>query len=54
MHTLIQILILVVVVWFCFWAIERSSVPEPMSWIIKLIIAALAIFKVLAIAGLAV
>jgi len=52
MSTLIALLILAVIVWFCFYIIDAIPVPTPFNWVIKAIIGILAIAKLLSLAGL--
>ncbi len=53
MSTLVVILILALVVWFVFWIVDAVPVPAPFGWVLKIIVAVLAIAKLLAIAGIA-
>lgn len=45
--TLISIVVLALVVWFVFWLVDTIGIGEPFNKIIKVVVAVLAIVKVL-------
>jgi hypothetical protein len=52
MSPLLSLLVLAIVVWFIFWLVDSIPAPTPINFIVKAVVAVLAIVKALAIAGL--
>jgi hypothetical protein len=49
---LISVLVIALVAYICFWCVDRAGVPYPISMIIKVIIAIIAIVALLTKTGL--
>ena len=35
---LLTLLVIGLIIWFAFWAVDASGIPSPMNWIIKAIV----------------
>lgn len=52
MSPIITILIVFLVAWACIWLVDYAGTPHPANVIVKVLIGALAILKILSVAGI--